>query len=346
MFAIRKTAPARGLVGQNDVQLPTIGDTEVLIRVTHAGICGTDRHIYDWDEWSASRVTPPVTLGHEFVGVIAELGKDVADLSVGMRVSGEGHIGCRTCRLCRTGRSHICARVLVIGIDRDGAFSEYLALPRENVWPLGDHIPDRVAAVMDPFGNAMHTVMSADVSGRCVLVTGVGVIGLMAVAIARQNGASQIIVSDVEQHHLDVAGALGADHMLRADDPDWVDQATALSPSGQGVEAWLEMSGAPPAINGGLAAISNGGTAALLGLPRRPLEIDLAQHVILRGIRVLGISGRLKYETWYQMERFLARQENTDAVAQLITHEFAARDFEDAFALLATGAAIKTVLTF
>jgi threonine 3-dehydrogenase len=334
MFAIRKTEAAPGLTWVPDMPEPAVGPNEVLIAVTHAGICGTDRHIYEWDEWSQGRVRPPVTVGHEFVGRVVSTGSIVRRVQPGQRVSGEGHIGCGECEPCRTGRAHICERVEVIGIERDGAFAQYLVLPEDNVWVVDDVIPDAVAAIMDPLGNAMHTV----------LVTGAGVIGLMAIAIAKLAGARQVLAVDIEERHLDLAKEIGADHVLDARDPDWWHMARALTPKAQGPEVWLEMSGSAQAIDAGFRALRNGGTVALLGLPRSPVIIDIGAHIIFKGATVLGISGRRMYETWYQMEGFLSG--TGLSIEQLVTHRFPAEQFEDAFALLATGQAIKVLLEF
>lgn len=344
MFAIRKTAAAPGLTWVSDLPTPAIGPGEVLIAVTHAGICGTDRHIYEWDEWAQGRVRLGVTVGHEFVGRVVDVGSIVNRVKPGQRVSGEGHIGCGECEPCRTGRAHICERVEVIGIERDGTFAQYLVLPEDNVWVVDDAIPDHVAAVMDPLGNAMHTVMTADVSGRTVLVTGAGVIGLMAIAIAKRAGARQVIAVDIEPGHLRLATEMGAQHVLDATDPDWWKQARAVTPKAQGPEVWLEMSGSAQAIDAGFRALRNGGTVALLGLPRSPVTIDLGAHIIFKGAKVLGISGRKMYETWYQMEGFLSGAGLE--IESLVTHRFPVDQFEDAFALLSTGTAVKVLLEF
>jgi threonine 3-dehydrogenase len=344
MFAIRKMAAAPGLTWVEDQPLPEIGPGEVLIAVTHAGICGTDKHIYEWDEWAQGRVRPPVTVGHEFVGRVVEVGSIVQRVKPGQRVSGEGHIGCGECEPCRTGRAHICERVEVIGIERDGTFAQYLVLPQDNVWIVDSAIPDSVAAIMDPLGNAMHTVMTADVSGKTVLVTGAGVIGLMAIAIAKLAGARQVLAVDIEPRHLELAAGMGADHLLDGRDGDWWQLARALTPKRQGPEVWLEMSGSAPAIDAGFKALRNGGTVALLGLPRAPVTIDIGAHIIFKGATVLGISGRRMYETWYQMEGFLSGAGL--AIESLVTNRFPVDRFEDAFAVLGTGEAVKVILEF
>jgi threonine 3-dehydrogenase len=344
MLALRKLQAAPGLTLVRDQPIPEIGPDDVLIEVTHAGICGTDKHILEWDDWARSRITPAVTVGHEFVGRVVEVGSIVKRVQPGDRVSGEGHIGCGRCEPCRTGRAHICEFVEVIGIERNGAFAQYLVLPQSNVWSVADDIPDVVAAIMDPLGNAVHTVMAAGVSGRTVLVTGVGVIGLMAVAIARRAGAERVIAVDIEPLHLERARQLGADILLDARDPDWWKQARAATSGDQGPEVWLEMSGAPATLRGGFKALRNGGTVALLGFPRSPVELDLSTDIIFKGATVLGISGRRMYETWYQMEGFLAGEGLK--IESLVTHQFPVEQYEDAFATFSSGEAVKILLTF
>ena len=341
MPALRKIHDAPGLTWCGEVSVPKYGPRDVLIRVTHAGICGTDRHIYEWDAWSQSRVRLGITTGHEFVGRVAAIGSAVTRTEVGQRVSAEGHIGCGVCEPCRTGNGHICEKVDILGIDRDGCFASFVAVPEENIWPVHPDIPDRIEAVFDPLGNAVHTVMSAGVSGRSVLVTGVGTIGLMAVTVARAAGASKILVTDVDTRRLQLAKQLGADEVFVAGDSNWVPHVRAATQN-QGPHVLLEMSGHPSAIRNGFAALRNGGTAALLGLPARPVEIDLPNDIIFKGATVLGINGRKMFETWYQMENFLlSGRLNLDPI---ITHELDLADFEDGFRKMQSGEAIKVVL--
>src|SRR4051794_33484879 len=254
MLAIRKLKPEPGLWLQTDVLTPTIGPRDCLVSVTHAGICGTDRHIYEWDAWSRSRVKLGITTGHEFVGRVVAVGNAVTRTAVGQRVSAEGHIGCGVCQPCRTGNGHICEKVDILGIDTEGCFAQYVAIPEENVWPVHSDIPDHIAAIFDPLGNAMHTVMAAGVSGRSVLITGVGIIGLMAVTIARAAGAGKILVTDVSPRRLEVAKSLGADVVFDSRDDAWPRTARELTHD-QGPEVLLEMSGHPKAIRQGFAAL-------------------------------------------------------------------------------------------
>ena len=341
MLALRKLHDAPGLTWCPEVAVPEIGPREVLIAVTHAGICGTDRHIYEWDAWSQSRVQLGITTGHEFVGRVEAIGGAVTRAKLGQRVSAEGHVGCGSCEPCRTGNGHICEKVDILGIDCNGCFASFIAVPEENVWPIHKDIPDKVAAVMDPLGNAMHTVMAAGVSGRSVLITGVGTIGLMAVTVARAAGASKILVTDVDPRRLTLAKELGADEAFVASNEEWLQQARAATQN-QGPHVLLEMSGNARAIRAGFTALRNGGTAALLGLPAGPVELDLPSDIIFKGATVLGINGRRMFETWYQMENFLlAGRLNLDPI---ITHEIDLADFEDGFKMMQTGEAIKVVM--
>jgi len=341
MLAVKKLDDAPGLSWRPDTPVPKIGPRDVLVAVTHAGICGTDRHIYEWDAWSRSRVRRGITIGHEFVGRVIAVGDAVRRTRIGERVSAEGHIGCGVCEPCRTGNGHICEKVDILGIDCDGCFAQYVAVPEENIWPVHPDIPDHVAAVFDPLGNAMHTVMAAGVSGRSVLITGTGINGLMAVTIARAAGAGQILLTDVNPKRLELARTLGADVTYDARDDAWPAQARAITHN-QGPQVLLEMSGHPRAIRQGFTALRNGGTAALLGLPSEEVAFDLANDIIFKGATVLGINGRRMFETWYQVENFVlsGRLE----LEPVITHHLPLADFEQGFRLTQSGEAIKVVL--
>ena len=290
MPAIRKLQNAPGLDYCGEIPLPRLGARDVMIAVTHAGICGTDRHIYDWDNWSQSRVKIGITTGHEFVGRVVRIGEAVNRTELGTRVSAEGHVGCGVCEMCRTGNGHICGDVEIIGIDRDGCFASYVVVPEENVWPVHPDIPDKIAAVFDPLGNAVHTVMAAGVSGKSVLITGVGIIGLMAVTVAKAAGAGKIFVTDMNPKRLKLAKQLGATEGFLATDP-WTQQVLELT-HGHGPHAMLEMSGNPHAIRDGFSVLRNGGTAALLGIPADDITLDLSKLVIFKGATVLGINGQ------------------------------------------------------
>ncbi len=341
MLALRKATAGEGLTMVSNALIPEIGPRDVLIAVTHAGICGTDRHIYEWDAWSAGRVPVGTVIGHEFVGKVAKIGAGVKRTKIGDRVSAEGHIGCGFCHPCRTGRMHICDKVDIIGIDRDGAFAQFVAVPEENVWPVHASIPDHIAAIFDPLGNAMHTVMAAGVSGKSVLITGVGIIGLMAVTVARAAGAQQIFVTDRDEHRLQIAKELGADVAYNAMDADWPTKVKSLTHDA-GPEVLLEMSGNAKAIRQGFSALANGGTAALLGIPSKPVEIDLPNDIVFKGAKVLGINGRLMFETWYQVEAMLMSKKID--LSSIITHVIPMRDFDRGFKMMQSGEAIKVVM--
>ena len=339
MPAIRKLQDAPGLDFCPAIPLPNVGPREVLVAVTHAGICGTDRHIYEWDQWSQNRVAVGITTGHEFVGRVVRVGSAVERTQVGARVSAEGHIGCGKCEQCRTGNGHICDVVDIIGIDVNGCFANYVAVPEENIWPVHPDIPDKIAAVFDPLGNAVHTVMSAGVSGKSVLVTGVGIIGLMAVTVAKAAGAGRIFATDVDERRLQLARQLGADATFDAREP-WVDEVRRLA-GGSGVHSLVEMSGNPHAIRDGIAALRNGGTAAMLGIPSNDISIDLSE-IIFKGITMLGINGRKMFETWYQMENLILSQRLE--LEPIITHVIDMEDFESGFKMMQSGEAIKVVM--
>ena len=340
MSAIRKLQAAPGLDLRHDVPRPAIGARDVLVNVTHAGICGTDRHIYEWDRWSQNRIKVGITTGHEFVGRVVAVGKAVERATVGQRVSAEGHVGCGRCEPCRTGNGHICEHVEILGIDRDGGFAQLVAVPEDNIWPVHPEIRDEVAAIFDPLGNAVHTVMTAGVSGKTVLITGVGIIGLMAVGVARAAGASQIFVSDVDPARLALARRLGADAAFLASE-DWLPQIRQRT-GGYGVHVLLEMSGHPQAIRNGFEALRGGGHAALLGIPANDVALDLPRHVIFKGATIHGINGRRMFETWYQMESLLlSGRLDLDPI---ITHVLPLEDFEQGLRMMQSGEAIKVVL--
>ncbi|MCR9116852.1 MAG: L-threonine 3-dehydrogenase [bacterium] len=341
MVGLKKSANETGLTYHTNIPIPTIGPHDALVEVTYAGICGTDKHIYDWDAWSQNRVKVGVTVGHEFVGRVVAVGDAVRRTSVGERVSAEGHISCGCCRLCRTGNAHICDSVEIIGIDRDGCFSQYVSVPEENIWPVHVDISDAAATLFDPLGNAMHTVMEAGVSGKNVLITGAGTIGLMAVSIARAAGASQIFAVDINQKRLDLAKKFGADVTFQANEFRWTEHLRDMTHS-LGADVLLEMSGYATAIRQGFAALRNGGTAALLGLPAGDVSFDLANDIIFKGAKVLGINGRRMFETWYQVQDFILTGKLD--VEELITHRLPMSDFEKGFEAMHNGEAIKVLL--
>lgn len=323
------------------VPVPSIGPTDVLVRVRMAGICGTDGHIYDWDKWSQSRILPPLIVGHEFMGTVAAVGEAVCNVAVGDRIAVEGHISCGACLLCRTGQEYICERVKILGIDRDGAFADYVSVPEHNVWKLDPAVPDAWAAVFDPLGNAVHTVMAAGVSAKSAIISGVGSIGLMAIPVARAAGASRVIAIDINPQKLALAKSLGADDVFDGRDPDLRQQVYALT-GGHGADVLLEMSGSGAAINAGLGMVRNGGRAALLGLPSDDVSLNLAENIIFKGLTVLGINGRKMFETWYQMQAMVTARRID--LSPIITHVIPLERFREAFELLKEGKAVKIVI--
>ncbi|HMD03486.1 MAG TPA: L-threonine 3-dehydrogenase, partial [Candidatus Baltobacteraceae bacterium] len=341
MRALRKNSAGPG-AELREVAVPTIGPSDVLIAVRKAGICGTDLHIFEWDHWAERRIHPPVTIGHEFMGTVERVGEAVEAFRPGDRVSAEGHVSCGTCLLCRTGQAHICENVEIIGVDRDGAFATYIAMPASNVWKIDPAIPDEFAAIFDPLGNAVHTVMAAGVSAKSVAISGVGSIGLMAIPVARAAGAALVFALDVNPAKLALAQRLGADATFDARDPAFAAAEIARCTNGDGVDVLLEMSGSGSAIDLGLRLVRNGGIAALLGIPPDDVNINLAERIIFKGLTVLGINGRKMFETWYQMEA-LVKSGRVD-LGPIITHVLPMSQFEEAFTLMRTGKAAKIVL--
>ena len=340
MRALVKEAPGPGMVLKEHAE-PTIGPTDVLIRVRKAGICGTDGHIWHWDKWSQSRIKPPLIIGHEFVGTVAEVGNAVRAVRIGDRVSAEGHISCGICLLCRTGQAYICEHVQIIGVDRDGCFADYIAMPEHNVWKLDPAVPDEWAAVFDPLGNAVHTVMAAGVSTKSVVITGVGSIGLMAIPVARAAGAAKVIAVDINPAKLELARRLGADRTYDARE-EGLRERILEETGGDGADVLLEMSGSGAAINQGLTFLRNGGRAALLGLPSDNVSLNLAESIIFKGLTVLGINGRKMFETWYQTQALVVS--GRVDLAPIITHVLPLERFDECFHLLQDGKAAKIVM--
>ena len=340
MAALQKRSAARGFA-LGEAPVPEPGKSEVLIRIRKTGICGTDVHIYNWDEWASRRVHPPLIVGHEFMGRVAAVGDAVRTVAVGDRVAAEGHISCGECLLCRTGQEYICERVRILGIDRDGVFADYVAVPEHNIWKLDPAVPDEWAAVFDPLGNAVHTVMAAGVSAKSVIITGVGSIGLMAIPVARAAGAARVIAIDINPQKLALAKSLGADEVFDARAPNLRDKVFALT-GGHGADVLLEMSGSGAAINQGLSMVRNGGRAALLGLPSDNVSMNLAENIIFKGLTVLGINGRKMFETWYQMQAMVTAGRIN--LKSIITHILPLERYADAFELLKDGKAVKIVI--
>ena len=339
MQAVIKEQRAPGLK-VTTVPKPSAGPGEVLIAVRHAGVCGTDLHIADWNAWAEGRLRPPVVVGHEFAGEIVAVGGGVAELRTGQLVTAEGHIVCGHCLQCRTGNSHICKNTRIIGVDRDGAFAEYIAMPATNVLPL-DGIPTSVGAVMDPMGNAFHTVLTADIPGSTVFVVGCGPIGCFAVGIARAAGAAKVIASDVNAKRLALAQRMGAQVTIDAARDDVV-RAVLAETGGEGADVVCEMSGVPAALHQAFAAVRLGGRVQLLGIPNGQVPVDFAGEIIFKGITVYGVIGRKMYETWNQMRRYLSA--GLVDPRPVITHQFPLAKIDDALAAIRSGDAGKIIL--
>ncbi|MDQ7844489.1 MAG: L-threonine 3-dehydrogenase [Armatimonadota bacterium] len=340
MRAVVKARPGPGL-DLEEHPVPEPGRDEVLIRVRAASICGTDLHIWRWDPWAQRRIRPPVIVGHEVCGEVAAVGSDVTGIDTGTLVSAESHVVCGVCDLCRTGRGHLCRNTRILGVDRDGGFAEYVTIPAINAWPNPPEMPAEIAALQENFGNAVHTAFQVDLRARKVLVTGCGPVGVMAIAVAKAIGARAVYATDVSPYRLDLARTMGADAVCNPTESNVVQTVLDLT-EGEGVDVLLEMSGAPSALREGLELLKPGGEAALLGLPGRPVELDLDTLVIFKGITVHGIVGRRLWETWYQA-RGLLRARAFD-LTPLVTHRFPLDRFEEAFELMASGQCGKVVL--
>jgi threonine 3-dehydrogenase len=340
MRAIVKVTPGPGAEPrETEVPVPSYG--EVLVKVRAASICGTDVHIYEWNEWAASRIKPPIVFGHEFAGDVVALGPGVSGLAVGDYVSAETHVVCDLCYQCRTGQGHICRKCSIIGVDRPGSFADYVTLPATNAWVNPKDMPPEIASVQEPFGNAVDTVFAGEVPGRSFLVIGCGPIGLMAVGLLRASGASLIIATDLSDYRLDLAGAMGADMTLNAGRTDTVGETLRLT-DGEGVDAVLEMSGARAALPQAIAAARNGGRITLLGLPAGTVDFDAAAFVF-KGLTLQGITGRRMYGTWYKTRSFLSS--GRVDLRRVITHVMPLESFREAFELAISGRCGKIVLT-
>ncbi len=337
MKALVKAKSEVGLWLQ-DVKEPAVGRNDVLIRIKKTSICGTDVHIWNWDAWAEKTIHVPMTVGHEFVGVVEAVGDNVTDYAKGDLVSGEGHVVCGRCRNCLAGRRHLCARTSGVGVNRDGAFAELLSIPVTNVWPCDGRIPLDVVSCFDPLGNATHTALSFDVLGEDVLITGAGPIGCMAAAIARHAGARHVVVTDINPYRLDLARKLGATLALDAKKERIADAQTKLGMK-EGFDVGMEMSGSPDAFREMIANMCHGGRIALLGiLPRTEIDWD---KVTFNGLTLKGIYGREMYETWYKMTVML--QSGLD-ISPVITHRFHYTEFEKAFEIMRSGNSGKVVL--
>jgi threonine 3-dehydrogenase len=338
MRALVKAEAAEGL-RLEDVPEPEVEINDVLIRVHKTGICGTDLHIYEWDDWAAKTIPVPMVVGHEFVGEVVGFGSNVSDFSVGDLVSGEGHVVCGRCRNCMAGRRHLCAHSIGLGVNRPGAFAELVSMPMTNIWHHWPGVDEEVASIFDPFGNAVHTALQFDVLGEDVLVTGAGPIGCMAAAIVRHAGARHVVVTDLNPYRLDLARAMGATLAVDPRERDLGDVQRELGMT-EGFDVGLEMSGSPEALRTMIANMAHGGRIALLGIPSEAVTIDL-NPVIFDMLTIRGIYGREMYETWYQMSVML---ESGLDIKPVITHRFSHSDYEEAFAVARSGNSGKVIL--
>ena len=338
MKTLMKLKPEEG-IWMSEAPVPEIGHNDILIWVSKTAICGTDVHIYNWDEWAQQTIPVPMTVGHEFVGVVEEIGVEVRGLERGDRVSGEGHVTCGHCRNCRAGRRHLCRNTVGVGVNRPGCFAEYLCLPAVNAFKIPEAISDDLASIFDPFGNAAHTALSFDLVGEDVLITGAGPIGVMAAAIARHAGARFVVITDVNDYRLNLAKKLGATRTVNVSEEalDAVMEELGMT---EGFDVGLEMSGNPQAFDELLEKMNHGGNVALLGIPPKDTRIDWNQ-IIFKGLKLKGIYGREMFETWYKMGSML--QSHLD-LSPVITHHFPIAEFQAGFDAMRSGQSGKVIL--
>ena len=320
---------------------PDVGPNDVLIRIHKTAICGTDVHIYKWDEWAQNTIPHGMVVGHEYVGVVEGMGSEVRGFQVGDRVSGEGHITCGHCRNCRAGRVHLCRNTTGVGVNRPGAFAEYLVIPAFNAFKIPDNIPDNIASIFDPFGNAVHTALSFDLVGEDVLITGAGPIGIMAAAVARHVGARHVVITDVNPYRLELALKMGATRAVDVSKDKLTDVMNDLGMT-EGFDVGLEMSGVPSAFNSMLSTMNHGGKIAMLGIPPSDMAVDWNQ-VIFKGLVIKGIYGREMFETWYKMASLI--QSGLD-LSPMITHEMSVDNYQEGFDIMCSGQSGKVILNW
>jgi threonine 3-dehydrogenase len=340
MKALVKAKAERG-IWMEDIGLPEVGHNDVLIKINQTAICGTDIHIFKWDDWAQATIPVPLAIGHEFCGEIVECGSEVKGFEIGDRVSAEGHITCGVCRNCRAGRRHLCMNSVGVGVNRPGAFAEFLSVPAFNVFKLPASISDDMASILDPLGNATHTALSFDLVGEDVLITGAGPIGIMATAIARYAGARHVVVTDINDYRLGLATEMGATRALNVTRESIDDTMQELGME-EGFDVGMEMSGNPKAFQDMLRTMHHGGKIALLGIPPEEMSIDWNQ-VIFKGLIIKGVYGREMFETWYKMSSMLQSGLNIDPI---ITHHFDIDDFQPAFELMESGQSGKVILNW
>ncbi len=341
MKALAKLYPRAGIWMIKDAPIPEPGHNDVLIKIRKTAICGTDVHIYNWDAWSQKTIPVPMITGHEYVGDVVAIGQEVVGFSIGDRVSGEGHITCGHCRNCRGGRTHLCRNAVGVGVNRQGCFAEYLVIPALNAFKIPDNISDDMAAIFDPFGNAVHTALSFDLVGEDVLITGAGPIGILAAAICRHVGARYVVITDVNEYRLALARQMGATRAVNVSEEDLSQVMKDLGMT-EGFDVGLEMSGIPAAFSSMLEVMNHGGRIAMLGIPPSSMSIDWNQ-VIFKGLFIKGIYGREMFETWYKMAALL--QSGLD-LTPVITHHYPVDDFQQGFAEMRSGHAGKVILSW
>jgi threonine 3-dehydrogenase len=340
MHALVKARAAVGIDLQ-DVPKPAVGPNDVLIRVKRTAICGTDMHIYNWDAWAQKTIPVPMAVGHEYCGVVVEVGSEVSGFAPGDRVSGEGHITCGYCRNCRAGRRHLCRNTVGVGVNRPGSFAEYVVIPAFNAFKLPAAIDDEIAAILDPLGNAVHTALAFDVVGEDVLITGAGPIGIMAAAIVRFIGARNVVITDVNDYRLDLARKMGATLALNVT-RDSLDDAMKQLGMQEGFDVGLEMSGNAAAMRDMLRTLHHGGSMAMLGIPSTEVAVDW-NEVVFKGLTIKGIYGRQMFETWYKMSALLQSGLN---VRPIITHRFPYTEYQRAFEIMGAGQSGKVVMNW
>ena len=340
MKSLVKQQPTRG-IWMLDPDKPVMGHNDLLIKIRKTAICGTDMHIYQWDDWAQKTIPVPMVVGHEYVGEVVDMGQEVQGFKVGDRVSGEGHITCGHCRNCRAGRRHLCRNTEGVGVNRAGAFAEYLVIPAFNAFKIPDNISDDLASIFDPFGNAVHTALSFDLVGEDVLITGAGPIGIMAAAVARHVGARHVVITDVNPYRLKLAEKMGVSRAVNVAEESLKDVMQSLGMT-EGFDIGLEMSGVPAAFRDMLNNMNNGGKVAMLGIPPQDVAIDWNQ-VIFKGLVIKGIYGREMFETWYKMASLL--QSGLD-ISPIITHQFAIDDFQQGFDVMGSGESGKVILNW
>jgi threonine 3-dehydrogenase len=342
MQALVKTAAGSGLTF-TDWADPTPGPHDAVVKVAATSLCGTDAHIYRWDEWAQRRIHPPRIIGHELCGHVVEVGRDVSRVKIGDYVAAESHLTCGLCFQCRTGQAHVCKNYKILGVDRDGSYAQYLVLPEEVLWHTDSAIPPELACVQEPLGNAVDAALAEDLTGQTVLITGCGPTGLFAAAVARTAGAATIIASDVSDYRLGLAKRLGVDHVLNAktESSEQVAAAILEMTAGEGVDAALEMSGDPTALHQAFRAVKNGGRVTLFGITTGPVCFDLPNEMIFKGIRVYGITGRRLFSTWYRLAGLF--KAGLD-IRPVITHSFPLKEFATGFELIQSGQCGKVVL--